>query len=269
MLQKVVTLRNIIITVSCSFFWSILCLHTSVTFTAETETDSSKFSLNRFTIICKNWHIPSIKAKFPLAISEENRLGECGYLSQPSTFIHLGNYHFIMPSKRACGEIHHWWTKCHWSPPPLVQDQGASSCPHQAFVTVMWQGLWVQNGTSGVSCAVRVNNRSLIQQRPQKQAHGQPDTPTPSRHRGLQPRLASAAQTSDFILKAVYSIRRRGKIKHKKHYSLMNACYSAKIRTASVRLGKFSSSFNSDFRNFVGGSEDLQALPNSEGTKYN
>lgn len=36
-----------------------------------------------------------------------------------------------------------------------------------------------------------------------------------------------------------------------------------------VRLRKFSSSFDSDFRNFVGGSEDLQTLPDSEGTKYN
>lgn len=37
----------------------------------------------------------------------------------------------------------------------------------------------------------------------------------------------------------------------------------------SVRSNKFSTYFNSDFRNFVGGSEDLQALPDSEGTKYN
>lgn len=123
-----------------NFFWSILCLHTSITFTAETVTDSSKFSLNRFTIICKNWHIPPIKAKFPLAISEENRLRECGYLSQPSTFIHLGNYHFIMLSKRACREIHHWWTNHHGSPPPLMWVWGASSCPRQAFVTAIWQG---------------------------------------------------------------------------------------------------------------------------------
>lgn len=207
MLQKVVTLRNIIITISCSIFWSILCFHTSITFTAETETDSSEFSLNRFTIICKNWHISPIKAKFPLAISGENRLRKCGYLSQPSTFIHLGNYHFIMLSKRACREIHHWWTNRHRSPPPLMWVWGASSCPRQAFVTVIWQGLGVQNGTKGISCAVQLKKCSLIQQRPQKQTQraGHTNTPQPTDS------AASAPQTCYFTLKAVSSIRRREK----------------------------------------------------------
>lgn len=208
MLQKVVTLRNIIITISCSiFFWSILCLHTSITFTAETETDSSKFSLNRFTIICKNWHIPPIKAKFPLAISEENRLRECGYLSQPSTFIHLGNYHFIMPSKRARREIHHWWTNHHWSLAPLMWVWGASSCPRQAFVTVMWQGPGLQKRVqreSPLFCATE-KRCSLIQQRPQKQTQTHQHLPSP------QPQPPSAPKTCYFTLKAAYSTRRREK----------------------------------------------------------
>lgn len=57
---------------------------------------------------------------------------------------------------------------------------------------------------------MRVNNRSLIQQRPQKQTHGQPDTLQPSHHHGPQPQPASAPRTGSFILKAV---RRRGKRK--------------------------------------------------------
>lgn len=198
------------------------------------KTDSSKFSLNRFTIICKNWHIPPIKAKFPLAISEENRLRECEYLSQPSTFIHLGNYHFIMLSKRACREIHHWWTNHHGSPPPLIWVWGASSCPCQAFVTVIWQGPEVQKGCKGnlLCCAT-----DKVQPDPTAPPKANPESWTHEHPPSLQTQLASAPQTCYFTLKAAYLIRRSGKIEQKKlkyffknNFSLTNACYSAKIR---------------------------------------
>lgn len=164
-------------------------------------------------------------------------------------------------------QTHHWWTQRQ-----VLHLWRATGLPARARTRGMSQrgdrGHGSKNGTSRVSW---VNNHNLDPTAPPKASPRparQTDSWTAARHRSLQPQLALAT-LSYLILRAVYPINNRGSGGYKMPQGPRNACCSAKKPGESIRFRTFSSYFNSGLRNFVGGSEDLRALPNSEGTKYN
>lgn len=142
------------------------------------------------------------------------------------SFRQLSLHYAVKGSRR---ETRRWWTQRH----QVLHLWRVTGVPARARARRLSQrcdrGCGSKNGTSWVSWA---NDRNLDPTAPPKASPRparQTDSRTATRHRGLQPRLALAAQ-SYLILRAVYPINNGGSGGYKMPYGPRNACCSAKTR---------------------------------------